>query len=204
MIPANTSSLRITVTGNTAGLSTPVAQVLASGMTTASFPGLRPGTYTVAVGAYPDNAAGGQLLALGANTNAVITVNRTTVVNVAMNSQVASVTVSLTPSTTDDVAAHRSRATLTAWTQAGGLGSIVPIDPSKVTWVSRTPAVATVASTVGNGVFVTPVTGGAGGSSRQVLITGRYYENPVDWSGSATLTVNPATTTGTVDVNVTR
>lgn len=203
LIPANTTILRIEVSGNTNGLSAPAVQTMTPGVTRATFVGLIPGSYRVTASAYAPNDFGGiSLVATGAFASAVVTAGNTTTVNITLISEVASVTVALLPSTTDDVAAHRVVATLTAWSGPNGTGSIVPIASTKVGWVSGTPAVATVPGAPDNAIWVTPVTNSAATGTKLVNITGRYLELPVDLSASAILTVNRAATTGGINVNV--
>ncbi len=202
-IPSNTASIRLAVSGNTTGLATPTAQILPRGVTSATFAGLTPGTYTLVASAYATTDGTGTVLALGADTNVVITAGNTTTVNISMVSQAVSVTVALNPSTTDDVPAHTVTATLTAWTQAGGNGSMIPVDPTKVSWHVDRPQVATI-QTVGNPVTVTPVSEGAGGRDTTTRIEGRYLELPVDLIGVAFLAVNSYTGTGVLNVNVSR
>ncbi|MBI5831994.1 MAG: DUF3494 domain-containing protein [Armatimonadetes bacterium] len=202
LIPANSQSVTITVVGNSAGLSAPVAQTVTGAAPTANFPGLIPGTYTVTARAYPNADGTGVLLATAANANVVVTASNTTTVNISLASQVVSVTAALNPATTDDVPADTVLATLTAWTGAAGTGSMVPISPTKVTWVSGTPTVATVSALAGNGVPVTPVLGAAASGTKQTQITGSYQEAPVSLSAAATLTVTATLVTPAVASSV--
>ncbi len=189
LIPSNTASLRVSVTGNAGGLSEPTAQILVNGITSARFAGLFPGSYTVLVEAFPNSDATGPLLAAGTDANVVIAPQGVTTVSIVLDSEVASVTVTLSQPATVDQASQTVRATLTAWTQVNGNGSIVPIDPSKVSWTSDTPTVATVPGVVGNGTNVTPVTGSVPNGTVPVTITGRYRELPVDLANTAQLLV---------------